>query len=370
MPRLLFVVTEDWYFVTHRLSLAIAARDAGYDVAVLTRVGRHARMIEEAGIRVIPFSLSRGIGNPVGEIIGLVRHYRHEAPDIVHQVALKPVAYGTLAALLAGVPSWINAVAGLGSTFSKRRGVRGKLRGFLRWALARLVDQGRSLSIVQNPDDRDALIDAGVAPGRLRLIRGAGVDTTTFRPGSALVTPPVVMLVSRMLWDKGVGEFVDAARRIKAMGLNARFVLVGSSDSGNASAVPEEQLRKWHKSQLVEWWGHQDNVADAYRQASIACLPSTYGEGIPKSLLEAAASGLPIVTTDGPGCREVVAHGQNGFLVPPKDVSALADALCRLLEDSVLRASFGARSRARAELEFAVPLICAQTLAVYREVMA
>jgi glycosyltransferase involved in cell wall biosynthesis len=368
--KLLFVVTEDWYFVTHRLPLAVAARDAGYDVAVATRPGRQARVIEAAGIRLVPFPISRGVGNPVREILGLALLYRREHPDVVHHVALKPVAYGTLAALLVDLPAWVNAVAGLGGRFSKHSGVRGKLRGVMRWILARLLSRGKSLTIVQNPDDRDALLDGGVLPARVRLIRGAGVDMAIFRPGKAAGHEPVVMLVSRMLWDKGVGDFVEAARRIRAAGSKARFVLVGGVDAGNSRSIPEGQLHTWRDEGIIEWWGHRDDIAAAYAQASIACLPSTYGEGIPKSLLEAAACGLPIVTTDGPGCREVVEHERNGLLIPAHDIDALVTALQSLVGSPEKCAQFGQWSRAKAEREFAAPLVYAQTLSVYREVLA
>jgi glycosyltransferase involved in cell wall biosynthesis len=367
---LLFVVTEDWYFVTHRLALAVAAREAGYEVAVATRPGRQAQPITAAGIRLIPMSISRGVGNPLREVLALVALYRRERPALVHHVALKPVAYGTLAALLSGVPAWVNAVAGLGGRFSKRSGARGWLRTGLRWMLARLLDRGRSVTIVQNPDDRAALLDSGVAPGRVRLIRGAGVDTTVFRPGTANASGPVVMLVSRMLWDKGVGEFVAAARRIRAAGSRARFVLVGGADVGNAGCIPEARLQAWHDEGVIEWWGHRDDIAAAYAHASVACLPSTYGEGIPKSLLEAAACGLPIVTTDGPGCREVVEHERNGLLIPAHDIEALVAALHSLVGNPEKCARFGQYSRAMAEREFSAPIVHAQTLAVYREVLA
>lgn len=366
---LLFVVTEDWYFVTHRLALAVAAREAGYEVAVATRPGRVTPMIEAAGIRLIPLSISRTVGNPLREILMLASLYRRERPSLVHHVALKPVAYGTLAALLVGMPAWVNAVAGLGGRLSSRSGVRGWLRAVLRWMLARLLDCGRSVTIVQNPDDRAALLDSGVPLGRVRLIRGAGVDTTVFRPGTASASEPVVMLVSRMLWEKGIGEFVSAARRIRAAGSKARFVLVGGADAGNAGSIPEAQLQAWHDEGIVEWWGHRDDIAAAYAHASVACLPSTYGEGIPKSLLEAAACGLPIVTTDGPGCREVVEHERNGLLISAHDVNALVAALQSLLGNSEKCARFGQYSRDKAEREFAAPIVYAQTLAVYREVL-
>ncbi|MCA1925495.1 MAG: glycosyltransferase family 4 protein [Thiobacillus sp.] len=367
--KLLFVVTEDWYFVSHRLPLAVAARRAGFDVAVATREGRHGEVIRSAGIRLIPFALSRRGGNPLAEVIALWRLYRHEKPDLVHHVALKPVMYGALAAWLAGVPAQVNAVAGLGWLFTSSSGVLRLARPALRWMLGRLLDRPHSLTIVQNPQDQSLLERAGVSASRLRLIRGAGVDLQIFRP----VIPPggavCIVLVARMLWDKGVGEFVEAARLLTGAGVNARFVLVGDPDPANPASVPESTLRRWHGQHGVEWWGRREDMPAVLQAAHIACLPS-YREGLPKSLLEAAACGLPIVTTDAPGCREVVREGVNGLLVPVRDAAALAAALKKLIDDVGLRRSMGEQSRLRAETEFGLETVIAQTLAVYREASA
>ncbi|MFZ5589655.1 MAG: glycosyltransferase, partial [Pseudomonadota bacterium] len=203
--RLLFVVTEDWYFVSHRLPLAVAAQAAGFDVAVATRVGRHADVIRSAGIRLIPFSLSRRGGNPLAEVMALWRLYRRETPDLVHHVALKPVMFGALAAWLARVPAQVNAVAGLGWLFTSSSGVVRLARPALRWMLGHLLDRPHSLTIVQNPQDQSLLERAGVSASRLRLIRGAGVDLQIFHPVPPPPQPVCIMLVARMLWDKGVG---------------------------------------------------------------------------------------------------------------------------------------------------------------------
>ena len=365
--KLLYVVTEDWYFVSHRLPLAVAAQAAGFDVAVATRAGRQAATIRHAGIRLIPFALSRRGGNPLAEVMALWRLYRRESPDLVHHVALKPVILGASAAWLARVPSQVNAVAGLGWLFtSSGRAVR-MVRPLVRWMLARLLNQSHSLTIVQNPEDKDLLERSGVLSARLRLIRGAGVDVQTFYPVSPPPGPVCIVLASRMLWDKGVGEFVEAARRLIYEGVNARFVLVGDPDPANPSSVPESTLRDWHGQHGVEWWGRRQDMPAVLQAAHIACLPSFYGEGLPKSLLEAAACGLPIVTTNAPGCREVVVDGLNGLLVPVHDAAALAAALRKLIDDSELRRRMGEQSRLRVEKEFGLETVIAQTLAVYRE---
>ncbi len=367
--KLLFVVTEDWYFVSHRLPLAVAAQAAGFDVAVATREGRQADVIRSGGIRLIPFSLSRRGGNPLREVAALWRLYRHEHPDLVHHVALKPVMYGSLAAWLARVPRQVNAVAGLGWLFtSSSKGVR-LVRPLLRWMLARLLNQPHCLTIVQNPEDQSLLERSGVTAARLRLIRGAGVDTDRFYPVMSPPEPVRIVLVGRMLWDKGVGEFVEAARLLSEAGIDARFVLVGEPDPANPTSVSESTLLSWNGQHGVEWWGRQEDMPTVLQAAHIACLPS-YREGLPKTLLEAAACSLPIVTTDAPGCREVVRDGVNGLLVPVRDAAALAAALGKLIGDAALRHRMGEQSRLRAESEFGQEAIIAQTLAVYREVCA
>jgi glycosyltransferase involved in cell wall biosynthesis len=371
--KILFFVTEDWYFCSHRLPLGIAAREAGYQVAVLTRVQDHGARIEAAGLRLIPIKLARGGRNPLAEGLALWRLYRalrRERPDLLHNVALKPVLYGTLAARLAGVPRIVNALAGLGHIFADS----GRARG-LRWAVQRafrwLLNGNRSRVIVQNPDDLRLLMAVGaLSAERAVLIRGSGVDLTEFRPGPEPEGTPVVALAARLLWDKGVGEFVEAARRLKAEGVAARFVLVGDADAENHSAIPIRQLEAWKDSGAVEWWGKRDDMPAVFAACHIVCLPSYYGEGVPKVLLEAAAAGKPIVTTDRPGCREAVRDGDNGLLVPAKDAGALAQALRTLLADPSLRARMGARGREIAESGFSVERVVAETLAVYRTLLA
>ena len=239
-PKLLFVVTEDWYFVSHRLLLAVAAREAGYDVAVATRVRQHAETIRRAGIRVIPFELSRRIGNPLLELMGLFFLYRRERPDIVHHVALKPVFLGGLAGWLAGIPSQVNAVAGLGWLFISRSRTARWMSPLIRWILARLLSDPRCRVIVQNPDDAELLKKSGVGESHLRMIRGAGVDTAEFSPTSEPREPICVVLAARILWDKGVGEFVEAARQLTQDGVKARFILVGDPDPDNPAAVQRQ----------------------------------------------------------------------------------------------------------------------------------
>lgn len=373
MPKLLFLVTEDWYFCSHRLPLARAARAAGFEVVVATRVNeaRHRAAIEAEGMRLIPLGLRRGGHNPLHELAAIgeiARIYRRERPDIVHHVALKPVLYGSLAARLSGVPAVVNALAGMGFIFSSETRKARLLRPFVARAFRLLLNAGRSVLILQNPDDRQMLVAQGVvAAARVRLIRGSGVDIRRFAPTPEPVgVPPLVILPSRLLWDKGVGEFVAAARLLQSQGVAARCALVGDSDPENSAAIPDAQLAEWAASGVVEWWGRRDDMPQVFAQANIVCLPS-YREGLPKVLLEAAACARALVATDVPGCREIVIDGHNGLLAPLRDVAGLAAAIRRLVEDAALRAELGRRGRALVEAELAEERVIEQTLAVYRE---
>jgi len=369
-PKILFVVTEDWYFVSHRLALAVAAQAAGFEVVVATRVGRHGEAIRAAGLRLVPFGLARTYGNPIREILALVRLYRRERPDIVHHVALKPIMYGAVAARLARVPAQVNAVVGLGWLFTSAKGVMRLIRPAARWTLALLLRTRSSLTIVQNPDDRALLIRSHLPESRIRLIRGAGVDTRVFAPAPEPAGPVCVVLAARMLWDKGVGEFVEAARLIRQAGIQARFALVGDPDNDNPASVPEATLRSWHGQDGIEWWGRRDDMPSVYHAAHIACLPSYYREGLPKVLLEAAACGRPLITTDAPGCREVVQDGDNGILVTPRDAQSLARAIGKLIEDEKLRRTMGKRGREIILKDFSSELVVRETLGIYRELVA
>jgi glycosyltransferase involved in cell wall biosynthesis len=372
-PRLLFLVTEDWYFCSHRLPVARAARDAGWRVSVACRVDRHRAEIEREGFHLIPLSLSRRSLNPLREAAALreiAAVYRRERPDVVHHVALKPVLYGSLAARLAGVPGVVNAFAGLGHAFSSRDPRRRVLRALVSRLLRLALRGARSKVIVQNRDDADTLV-RGRIMGRedIVLIRGSGVDLGRFTPKPEPAGDGLVVLPSRMIWEKGVGEFVEAAERLRRDGCKARFALVGEPDAENPAAVPVEKLKEWKAAGAVEVWGRRDDMPAVLAQSWVVCLPSYYGEGVPKSLLEAAASGRPIVTTDMPGCRDVVLDGETGLLVRPRDADGLARALKTLLADPDLRLRMGAGGRRLAEREFSEAKVAQETLAVYRSLM-
>ncbi len=368
-PHLLYLVTEDWYFCSHRLPLAIAARAAGFDVTVATRVTHHADRIRNAGLNLVPLSWSRSSTHPLRELAALrevIGVYRSLRPGVVHHVAIKPVIYGSLAAWLTKIPLVINAIAGLGYVFASRDMKARLLRPFLRAAFRLMLNRKNTRLIVQNQDDlfqftNDRMVD----PGRVFLIRGSGVNLDLFKLVPEPEGIPLVVLPARMLRDKGVEEFVAAARILKVAGVSARFALVGSPDPENSACIASEQIAAWQSENIVEYWGWQDDMAAVFQQSHIICLPS-YREGLPKALIEAAACGRPVVTTNVPGCREAVRDGDNGFLVPPRDSALLAAALKRLIADPALRQSMGKRGRERAQLEFALDKVVAETLALYR----
>lgn len=373
-PVLMFVVTEDWYFVSHRLALAQRAVSEGFRVIVATRVSNHGETIRHAGCELVSLRWRRRGGSPLGEVatlVRLVKLYRRYRPAVVHHVALKPVIYGSLAARIARVPGIVNAVAGLGYVFTAPTSHARLLRGIMRVALRMAFSRAHTTIIVQNPDDEETLLQGGlVRADQTRLIRGSGVDLDEFHVTDFPDGVPTVVLASRMLWDKGVGKFVEAAKTLQAEAVAARFVLVGDTDPDNPRAVPRAQLSQWHENGVVEWWGHRSDMAAVFAGSHVVCLPSTYGEGIPKVLIEAAAAGRPIVATDAPGCREIVRNGENGLLVPMHDPVALGKALRTLIGDHALRREMGARGRKLVEAEFAIERVLDDTMAVYRELLS
>lgn len=366
--KLLFYVTEDWYFCSHRLPLAIAAREAGYEVAVLTHVDKHGEVIRHSGLRLIPLPSScRGmnIAKDLRTIFDLIRIYARERPELVHHVAVKPTLYGSLAAIVTGINGVVNALAGMGWIFTSNSRRARIIKAMVRLAFRLLLRNTHV--IVQNPDDEGLVRSLSLS--KVHVIKGSGVDISVFRPSPEGGGVPMIVLPARMLWDKGVGEFVEAARYCLAQGCEARFVLVGGADDQNPAGVAVETLRGWNAEGIIEWWGQSDEMPQVYRQAHIVCLPS-YREGLPKVLLEAAASARPIVATDVPGCREIVKDGVNGLLVPVRDAVALGEALARLIADPVLRGNMGARGRDIVVTEFSQQCVNYQTMALYDEIRA
>ena len=369
--KVLILVSEDWYFLSHRLPIGEALRDAGADVVIATRVRDHGDRIRAAGLRLIPIGLDRSGLNPlhdIGTILEILRIYRRERPDIVHHVALKPTLYGALCAWLAGVPAVVNASTGLGFLFLSRTASAKLLRWIVRRLLALLANRANSRTILQNPDDIALFTQRiGVHPDRLALIRGSGVDTDRFAPAPMPDGTPVAVCVSRMLYDKGIVELVEAARLLKARGVPLTIRLVGPTDD-NPASIPDATLAAWKAEGVVEVVGRSEDIPGEYARSSIAVLPS-YREGLPKSLLEAAAAGRPMVATDVPGCREICRHEETGLLVPVKTVEPLADALERLATDAALRQRLGDEARRLAVAEFSETIVVRETLDLYRSML-
>ncbi|MEO8187392.1 MAG: glycosyltransferase family 4 protein, partial [Burkholderiaceae bacterium] len=348
-PRLLFVVTEDWYFVSHRLDLARAARDAGFQVGIATRVGSCADQIVAESLELFPLRyMRRSSRNPwielraVHELSALYKRWR---PDIAHHVAAKPVIYGGIAAQSARVPAVVNALAGLGFVFTSASREASALRPLVSRAYRIAMRHRRSRLIVQNTADEEVVLQRGlIAPSAITRVAGSGVDVSVFQPSAETPGPPVILLVARMLRDKGIYEFVEAARIARSRGVSARFVLVGDTDFENPAAIAREQLKHWSSQGDVEWWGYRADMPDVFRLSHVVCLPS-YREGVPKVLLEAAAAGRPLIASDVPGCREIAVHNETGLLVPPRNATALADAMQTLANDSLLRRRLGQRAR-------------------------
>ncbi|HUO84161.1 MAG TPA: glycosyltransferase family 4 protein [Thermoanaerobaculia bacterium] len=371
--RILYVINHAGYFLTHRLSLALAAREAGYDVHVATPESRHVPRIRESGLSWHPIRLTRSGRNPLRELLAmvdLVRLYRRLRPDLVHHVTSKPMLYGTAAARMTGLRAVVNAVTGLGHLHIARDPLHRSLRGVVGLGYRLLLRHRNMKVIFQNEDDRSLFVDSRWIPSSAAvMIRGSGVDMDRFRPAPRRAeSEPVILFPSRMLRTKGIEELIGAARLLRARGVGARILLVGDPDPDNPASVTEAEIAEWVDQGLVEYWGRRDQMPPVYAEADIVCLPS-YREGLPKSLVEAAAMGLPSVTTDVPGCRDVIRDHQEGLLVPLRSVEPLAAALETLARDRELRIRLGSAARERAAAEFSLDRVIEATLNLYRELL-
>ncbi len=372
-PTIFFLVTEDWYFWSHRIDLARAAMRAGYNVTLAARFTEHRARIEAEGIRCIPVAFVRTMGNPFAELrllFQLAHIIKHEAPAIVHAVALKPMLLSAAAIVRCPNIQFCHAVTGLGYLFIAPRPAMRVLRAAVMPVLRWLLGRANCHVIVQNDDDLATLrAQSIVGPHNTVIIRGAGVDLTRFSvqplPATAPLPTPVVLLPARMLRDKGVYEFAEAAALLHARGVAAVFALVGGLDESNAAALTRNDMDALLNAGHVQWWGHRADMPAVYASATVVCLPS-YREGFPKALLEAAACGRALVATDVPGCRDICRTGETGTLVPARNAQALADAIAALLQDAARRARCGAAARALVQREFSSTIINGETLALYR----
>lgn len=372
--KLAIVVNDVTFFLSHRLNIAQAARDQGMQVLVLAPDNPAATSLAGMGLTFIPWEVSRWGANPFAELSSLLRLaklYRQYRPDLVHHVTIKPVIYGSFAARLAGIAARVNAISGLGQVFTAC-GFSAELRRALVKRMYRVaLNLPGTAVIFQNRDDRQAFLDAHlVDSGKTVLIPGAGVDTTALSPQPEAQGLPVVLFASRLLVEKGVREFVAAAQQLKSAGVSARFVLAGQPVLGNPGSIGMQEYERWRERGVVDCVGHRGDIAELLHASHVVCLPSYYGEGVPKILIEAASCGRAIVTTDWPGCRDIVEHERTGLLVPIRDSNALAQAIQRLLANAEERRSFGARGRQKVLQEgFGEDAVVGRTLELYGQLL-
>lgn len=372
--KLIFLVTEDWYFWSHRLPMARAARQAGFDVAVATRVTAHGERIRAEGFALHPLRWRRRRIGPLASVAAIAeiyRLYRREQPLIVHHVALKAALLGGIAARLARVPGVVSMIAGAGYLASAASPAARLIARAARLLWPILLLRPGNRIIVQNEEDRRDL--AALRPnaaGRIAVIAGSGVDLDHFRPAAAPPEPVVFAYAGRMIAIKGVATLVAAHQMLRRRGSDARLILAGAPDAENPSAIDAATLAQWGALPGIEWRGPVADIRPVWAGAHVAVLASRGGEGLPKSLLEAAAMGRPIVATDVPGTRAIARAGENALLVAPDDPAALAEALAAMARDRELRDRFGAASRRIVEHGFSDEAVGAATEAVYRALIA
>lgn len=367
---LLFIVNDPGFFLSHRLAVAKGAQAAGYKVHVACMDGPAVFAILREGFEFHALPLSRSGRNPIAELglmFSIWKLLWRLKPDILHLVTIKPVLYGGVAARLAPVKGVVTAISGLGFVFLSK-GLKASVTRKVVSAFYRMALGKRNLrSIFQNPDDRDLLLSlGGLTESKVAMIRGSGVDLALYKAVPEPEGRPIVCLAARLLRDKGVLEYVEAVKTLTERGVQARFQLIGDVDPGNPATVTPSQLQEWHDDGVIELLGYRDDIATLFAAANIVVLPS-YREGLPKVLVEAAACGRAVITTDVPGCRDAIDPDITGILVPVRDARALADQLQILIQDPILRHRMGAAGRELAVRAFAIEKIVEQHLDVYRQ---
>ena len=370
-PRLLYVVTEDWAFLSHRLPMARAARDAGFEVHVATRVSEGAAAIEAERFILHPIPFARGSLSPFAaiETVKALRRVRRAVqPALTHHVALQACVLGMIATL-GRSPLCVNAFIGLGYSFTANTTKARALRRLIGAALRFLIDRDGCVALVQNGDDLSTLTSIGVPISRITLILGSGVDVERFLPLPEPDGPPTFGFVGRLLDDKGIRTLVAAQRLLRARGVQSRLLIAGTPDSANPASVTEQEAKSWNNEPGNFWLGHVHDIAGFWANAHVAVLPSRR-EGLPLSLMEAAACGRAMIASDVPGCREIVIHEKTGLLFPADDAHALADAMNKLASAPQLRAHYATAARNLVVDKFTADIIGQQTVRLYRQLLA
>ncbi len=371
--KILYVVNEAQFFLSHRLPLGLEAQARGYEVVVVTAPDTGEEQLARHGFRHVAVPMSRSgfvLRQEFSTYQAMKRIYLAEQPDLVHHVTIKPVIYGSFAARTTGVGAVVNAVPGMGFVFS-RRGMRASILRSLVNLLYRLAFSHANMRVIfQNGEDlRGFLGHAIVRRENTVLIRGSGVDLDNFHPSVEPAGPITFTLVARMLRDKGLFEFAQAGAIARQQHPDWRFQLAGGVDPGNPTSLTEAELHDLESQYGVEWLGHCEDVAQLLEASHVVCLPTFYREGVPKTLLEAAAAGRPMIVSDIAGCREVVTDGVTGLLVPAREVQSLAKAMLLMGEDEVLRSRCGRAARDKAEAVFSVGDVVEHTFRVYDELL-
>ena len=370
--KVLLVANTGWNLYNFRLPLARFLRNRGIEVVLVSPKDAYVEKLQAEGFRWIELWLSRRSINPFVELF-TISHltwiYVREKPSAVHHFTIKCVLIGTVAAKISGIKAVLNAITGLGYIFNSS-GFKAKLLKPIIMFLFKLILTARRVQVVfQNMDDLNFFVQEKlIIPQRTVLIRSSGIDLNRFSPSSTHLKPsshPVVLFASRLLTEKGIIEYVQAAYILKNRGINATFQIIGAPDPGNPSSIPQTVLSQWQKDKIVDIKGHVDNIENFIALSTIVVLPSHGGEGVPRILLEAGAMEKPLVATDVSGCREVVDHGKNGFLVPVKDAVELANAIEVLLQDSALCKAMGKAARKKVLREFDVRDVIRNTAKAY-----
>jgi glycosyltransferase involved in cell wall biosynthesis len=368
-PRLLYVVTEDWYFLSHRLPMARAALQAGFEVHVATNIIAHRAEIERLGFVMhdIPFTRGRLSIHALRTIFELRRLYNALKPQIIHHVALQPIVLGGLAAI--GLSAFcLHAITGSGYVFTTASSKARFVRSIVAALLVRILNRPRTMVLVQNPDDRMLLLSLGVKD-RIVLIAGSGVDVARFKPLPETAGPITIGFVGRLLEIKGIRTLMAAHKLLQARNVDVNLLIAGAPDPANPGSISQNELGQWKSRSGVSFMGQVDDIEKVWSRAHIAVLPSQGGEGVPMSLLEAAACGRPLIATDVPGCREIVVSNKTGILVPVNDPEALAAAIEKLFASAELRLQFGEAARRLVAKRFSAEVVEQATKELYSRLM-